>query len=63
MATNLILDIQACKPQQQSSVTQAVAVADKGRVETPQIRTEFELPPARAQEVSVVQRSSHRRPG
>ena len=29
MAANLILDIQACKPQQQSSVTQAVAVADK----------------------------------
>ena len=29
MAANLILDIQACKPQQQSAVTQAAAVADK----------------------------------
>jgi PknH-like extracellular domain len=29
MAANLILDIQACKPQQQSAVTQAAAIADK----------------------------------
>ena len=29
LAANLILDIQACKPQQQSAVTQAAAVADK----------------------------------
>lgn len=29
LATNLILDIQACKPQQQSAVTAAAAVADK----------------------------------
>jgi len=29
MSANLILDIQACKPQQQSAVTQAAAVADK----------------------------------
>jgi hypothetical protein len=29
LAANLILDIQACKPQQQSDVTQAAAVADK----------------------------------
>lgn len=28
-AANLILDIQACKPQQQSAITQAAAVADK----------------------------------
>jgi hypothetical protein len=29
LAANLILDIQACKPQQQSAVTQATAIADK----------------------------------
>ncbi len=29
LAANLILDIQACKPQQQPSVTQAGAIADK----------------------------------
>ena len=29
IAANLIIDIQACKPQQQSAVTQAAAVADK----------------------------------
>jgi len=29
MSANLILDIQACKPQQQAAVTQAAAVADK----------------------------------
>jgi hypothetical protein len=29
VAANLILDIQACKPQQESAVTQAAAVADK----------------------------------
>jgi hypothetical protein len=29
LVVNLILDIQACKPQQASAVTQAVDVADK----------------------------------
>ena len=55
VVANLILDIQACKPQQQSTVTQAAAVADKIEAKGPQIRPRFELPPAPAQQVSVVQ--------
>lgn len=35
MAANLILDIQACKPQQQPAVTQAGAIADKIEAKLP----------------------------
>jgi hypothetical protein len=35
LVANLILDIQACKPQQQSAVTQAVDVADKIKSKLP----------------------------
>jgi hypothetical protein len=35
VVANLILDIQACKPQQQSTVTQAAAVADKIEAKLP----------------------------
>ncbi len=35
IVSNLILDIQACKPQQQAAVTQAVAIADKIKSKLP----------------------------